>query len=135
MMINKYICLALLLAFSTLITPSTSFAWHGNGGGDGYWNYNGSGRDYSYSQYIDVYYNPRNPDYSTINPIYIEQIPKMTLEPVQTIPQTITVNIPNRNGGFNAIVLQRSGSGFIGPQGEFYPEFPKVFQLEMKYGQ
>ena len=44
-----------------------------------------------------------------------------------------TVNIPNSKGGYTAITLKRSGTGFIGPQGEFYPEFPKVEQLRAMY--
>jgi len=45
-----------------------------------------------------------------------------------------TVNIPNGKGGYNAVLLKRSGNGFIGPQGEFYAEFPKVSQLQLMYG-
>ena len=47
---------------------------------------------------------------------------------------SITVNIPNTKGGYNAVLLKRSGSGFTGPQGEFYAEFPKVSQLQVMYG-
>jgi hypothetical protein len=46
---------------------------------------------------------------------------------------TFTVNIPNDKGGYNTVVLKRSGKGFAGPQGEFYPEFPKVSQLRVMY--
>jgi hypothetical protein len=46
----------------------------------------------------------------------------------------ITVNIPNNKGGYTAVVLKRSGNGFVGPQGEFYSEFPKVSQLQTMYG-
>jgi hypothetical protein len=44
-----------------------------------------------------------------------------------------TVNIPNSNGGYTAVTLKRSGSGFTGPQGEYYSEFPKVEQLRAMY--
>ena len=27
-----------------------------------------------------------------------------------------------------------AGNGFIGPQGEFYPDFPRVEQLKVMYG-
>lgn len=47
---------------------------------------------------------------------------------------SITINIPNNKGGYTAVTLKRSGNGFIGPQGEFYPEFPKVAVLEVVYG-
>ena len=46
----------------------------------------------------------------------------------------ITINIPNDKGGYTAVILKRSGNGFVGPQGEFYPEFPKVSQLQTIYG-
>jgi hypothetical protein len=47
---------------------------------------------------------------------------------------TFTINIPNDKGGYNAVVLKRSGKGYIGPQGEFYADFPKVAQLQAMYG-
>lgn len=47
---------------------------------------------------------------------------------------SFTINIPNNKGGYTAVLLKRSGNGFIGPQGEFYNEFPKVSQLQVMYG-
>jgi hypothetical protein len=47
---------------------------------------------------------------------------------------SFTINIPNDKGGYSAVNLKRSGNGFVGPQGEFYPEFPKVSQLKAMYG-
>lgn len=47
---------------------------------------------------------------------------------------TFTVNIPNAKGGYVPVTLKRSGNGFIGPQGEFYTEFPRVDQLKLMYG-
>jgi hypothetical protein len=47
---------------------------------------------------------------------------------------SITLNIPNNKGGYTAVVLKRSGNGFVGPQGEFYSDFPKVSQLQVMYG-
>ena len=55
---------------------------------------------------------------------------------IAAIPDTqneFTVNIPNSQGGYTAVTLKRSGKGFTGPQGEFYPEFPKVEQLKTMY--
>jgi hypothetical protein len=57
--------------------------------------------------------------------------------PVSSITDTddsFTVNIPNEKGGYSPVLLKRSGKGFIGPQGEFYAEFPKVSQLKLMYG-
>jgi len=50
------------------------------------------------------------------------------------IEDTVTVNVPNDKGGYTAVVLKPSGKGFVGPQGEFYAEFPKVSQLKLMYG-
>ncbi|MCB9757973.1 MAG: hypothetical protein H6753_06100 [Candidatus Omnitrophica bacterium] len=46
-----------------------------------------------------------------------------------------TVNIKNNKGGYNAVLLKRFNEGFLGPQGEFYSEFPKIAQLKVMYGQ
>jgi hypothetical protein len=48
--------------------------------------------------------------------------------------ESVTVNVPNDKGGYTAVVLKPSGKGFVGPQGEFYAEFPKVSQLKLMYG-
>lgn len=45
-----------------------------------------------------------------------------------------TVNIPNSKGTYTTVTLTRSGNGFVGPQGEFYTEFPRVEQLKVMYG-
>jgi len=43
------------------------------------------------------------------------------------------VNIPNSNGAYITVVVRKSGNGFIGPQGEFYAQFPSVAQLRVMY--
>ena len=47
---------------------------------------------------------------------------------------SISVNVPNSQGGYTALIFQKSGTGFTGPQGEFYPQFPTVAQLQVVYG-
>lgn len=44
-----------------------------------------------------------------------------------------TINVPNSKGDYTGVTIKRSGNGFVGPQGEFYPEFPKVDQLKLMY--
>lgn len=44
------------------------------------------------------------------------------------------VNIPNNSGGYTSVVIKRSGNGYVGPQGEFYAQFPSVAQLKAMYG-
>jgi len=47
---------------------------------------------------------------------------------------SFTVNVPNNQGGYSAVVIQQSGSGYTGPQGEYYTQFPSVAQLQAMYG-
>jgi len=47
---------------------------------------------------------------------------------------TATVNVPNSNGGYTAVVLKRSGNGYVGPQGEYYDQIPTTAQLQAMYG-
>ncbi len=51
-----------------------------------------------------------------------------------TMEESFTINIPNDKGGYTSVNVKRSGKGFVGPQGEFYSEFPKVSQLKVMYG-
>lgn len=46
----------------------------------------------------------------------------------------LTVNIPNGHGGYTPVELKRTPKGFVGPQGEFYAQFPTVAQLKLMYG-
>jgi hypothetical protein len=122
--------LILLSVFSLLITcPGVSFAWN-----DG-WDYYGSGRDHPYSAYIDRANYVGYADYAAFKIDYVDgPPPAVSPIPAVPLPDIFTVNIPNKHGGYTAVVIKRSGNGFTGPQGEYYPEFPKVFQLEMMYG-
>jgi len=123
----------LFLAFSLLsAAPIVAFAQY-----NGDWDYHGSGRDHPYSQYIDRATYVGYADYTlSAPPDYIDGQPYVVPIPAAPVAQQneFVVNIPNKQGGYNAVVIKRSGSGFVGPQGEYYPEFPKVFQLELMYG-
>ncbi len=151
-MLNGFKRIILFSALPLLIIcPTTSLAWH-DYTYDGDWNYHGSGRDHPYSDYIDRYYYIGYADYSTPGPNYVDWSsyinnvtpPAITPVPAQLItqapaapapqPNEYTVNIPNDHGGYTAVVIKRSGNGYTGPQGEYYPEFPKVFQLKIMYG-
>lgn len=61
--------------------------------------------------------------------------PAPVVEQAAQDPLVVTVNIPTLRGTYAPVTLRRSGSGFVGPQGEYYPEFPKVEQLRLMYGQ
>lgn len=104
-----------------------------------------SGHPYYY--YNGVYYDNTPAGYVVVNPPVATTVvaaPQTVVTAAQapapqvTVPQAgedvVTVNVPNDNGGYTAVVLKRSGNGFVGPQGEFYPSFPKVSQLKLMYG-
>ncbi len=59
-------------------------------------------------------------------------IPKV---PAGVGEKTFTINVPNGSGdGYTGVTLRESEHGYIGPQGEFYSEFPSVDQLKAMYG-
>ena len=54
----------------------------------------------------------------------------------QAQPQTqdaTIINIPNSRGGYTAVTLKKAGTGYVGPQGEYYSENPTVEQLKILY--
>ena len=84
----------------------------------------------------------------TPRPIVVQAAPAVAAAPEQPAPATqqgvtitapaaaedaYTINIPNSKGHYTPVVLKRSGNGFIGPQGEYYPEFPRIEQLKLMY--
>jgi uncharacterized protein YcfJ len=46
---------------------------------------------------------------------------------------SVTVNVTNSNGSITPVTLMRSGTGFVGPRGEFYGAMPSESQLKV-YG-
>jgi len=93
--------------------------------------YVNNGVYYTYTQY--GYQAVATPIGSVAAPVV--QADAVTVMPASTNnDDSYTINIPNGKGGYNAVLLKRSGNGFVGPQGEFYSEFPKVSQLQVMYG-
>lgn len=68
--------------------------------------------------------------------VYAQPAPVVVTQPVPTVgtTQVFPVNIPNNIGGYTTVLIRRSGNGYVGPQGEFYPQFPTVTQLKVMYG-
>ena len=92
----------------------------------------------TYYTYNGVYYARVPGGYQVVQPpapVIVE--PAMVAATVVVAEKPIeefTINIPNSKGnGYVTVVVKRSGTGFVGPQGEFYPEFPKVAQLQAMY--
>ncbi len=106
--------------------------------------------DGTYYQYNGYGYQPVPPPVTGVQPDAVIQPPEVEANqaPTPEAPEitsavgngssadvdSITINIPNKKGNYTAVTLKKSGNGYIGPQGEFYPEFPKVSQLEVIYG-
>jgi hypothetical protein len=68
-------------------------------------------------------------------PVPAAEAPVVSPEPANTDEGTIHVQIHKKNGqGTVDILLQRRDRGFVGPQGEFYPEMPSPSQLAEVYG-
>jgi hypothetical protein len=67
------------------------------------------------------------------SPPAVSQLPVDAAATTATDDNSFTVNIPNGRGGYTAVLLKVSGKGYVGPQGEFYSEFPKVSQLKAMY--
>ncbi len=48
-------------------------------------------------------------------------------------PENYDIYVPNRDGSFTLVSLKKTGQGFVGPQGELYPEYPTVEKLKLLY--
>ncbi len=64
----------------------------------------------------------------------VQDVAAPQVAPAVAADDSYTVNIPNSKGTYTAVALKRNGNGFVGPQGEYYSEFPKVEQLKLMYG-
>lgn len=67
-------------------------------------------------------------------PIGLETPQTTSIEVPKDTGKPFVVNIPNTDGSYTTVSLTRSGKGFIGPQGEYYSEFPQIEQLKVMYG-
>ena len=77
----------------------------------------------------------QKPVYEQPAPVVVSQPAPVVQGPTETYSgDTVTVNVPNSSGGYTAVVLKRSGNGFVGPQGEYYSQVPTTDQLQAMYG-
>jgi hypothetical protein len=98
-----------------------------------------------YYYYSNYYYQPY--PYGG----YVVVPPPMLAQSVTVVPQAApiaaaimqsqpqvreasTINIPNTRGGYTAVMLTKAGTGYVGPQGEYYSDNPTVEQLKVLYG-
>jgi Family of unknown function (DUF6515) len=69
-----------------------------------------------------------------VAPVVYTQPAVVTVPVTVAAQDTFPVNILNSHGGYTTVVIKRSRNGYVGPQGEFYPQFPAVTQLKAMYG-
>jgi len=111
-----------------VVSPSSSFQPVVINGTTYYVN---NGVYYIYTQYG---YQAVAAPVGSVQPVVTQNVVAVSAPATVDTGDSFSVNVPNDKGGYNAVILKRSGSGFVGPQGEFYPEFPKISQLKVMYG-
>lgn len=97
-----------------------------------------------YYRHHDCYYERVRGGYRVVRPPVIVQPAPVVYQPIgveaPTVvsaapgsPEEYSINVPDYNGGYKVVVIKRSGGGFVGPQGEFYNQFPSVDHLRIVY--
>jgi len=87
--------------------------------------------------YDGVYYFRSCPDgYTVVEPPVVQRPMVIVQRQPATIQNSdvVTINVPNRRGGYASVTLFRQGNGYIGPQGEYYQGNPTIEQLRTLYG-
>jgi len=56
------------------------------------------------------------------------------LEQIRQEMNIVTVNVTNKNGSITQVQLQKQGTGYLGPKGEFYDHLPTGEELKPIYG-
>ncbi len=94
-----------------------------------------------YYYYDSTYYAPVPGGYTVVSPAVVSaapvQPPLQVASPANTQDASIDtyeIQIPNSDGSYTLVVLKKSEKGFVGPQGELYPEHPTVEKLKVLYG-
>lgn len=89
-----------------------------------------------YYTYNNVYYQSIGGGYRIVDPVVVTPVvlqPTVTYAPTALVQDSFFLNIPSKKGGYVEVALKKSGAGFVGPQGEFYSDFPSVEQLQLMY--
>jgi hypothetical protein len=125
-----------------------SYGGHGNYGGQGH-NYYSGGHSYNSGWFwgslavglvvgsiVSTLSSNHETVYANAEPVKATDVVYMSSVNQSQVSdrETVTINVPNSNGGNIAITLVRHSNGFVGPQGEFYPILPTTEQLRIRYG-
>ena len=62
-----------------------------------------------------------------------QQAPQQVVVQPAPVAQVFPINVPSKNGGYITVNLTQKGSGFTGPQGEYYETMPSVDFLKAMY--
>ncbi|MBP9853760.1 MAG: hypothetical protein KBD53_02700 [Candidatus Omnitrophica bacterium] len=115
------------------IPRAAKFVWYG---GERYYYYGGlyyqPSPDGAYYTIVDDPYQRPQVTNTTINNIY-QGSSQAANDTTAADGSEFDVNFPNSKGEMVTVKIKKSGNGYVGPQGEFYPEFPKVAQLKEMY--
>jgi len=87
--------------------------------------------------YNDVYYRHTLDGYEVINKPYSKRVMKAKVTNKHRNSRSedsITLNIRNKKGEYISVTVKPSGDGYVGPQDEYYDEFPKIDHLRLIYG-
>jgi len=85
--------------------------------------------DYYY--YNSAYYIKQPAGYTVVTPP--PSVVSSNAPSVEAPEKTIVVTVPNPNGSYIPVTLQKYSDGYVGPNGEFYPDYPTIDQLKAMY--
>ena len=88
-----------------------------------------------YYHYSDSYYTACPSGYIIVPAPSVAAVPAVpVVQPKAIAEEVVAINIPNSNGSYTTVTLVKHNNGYIGPQGEYYPKYPTVEQLNVLYG-
>ena len=99
-------------------------------------NPNGSYIPVTLQKYSDGYIGPRGEyyaDYPTIEQLKAMYAITSAIAAAPEAPEELTLDVPNANGSYTKVKLVKSEKGYVGPEGEFYPDKPTIDQLKKMY--
>ena len=85
--------------------------------------------DYYY--YNSAYYVKEPTGYTVVTPP--PSVITSNAPAVEAPEKTVVVTVPNPNGSYMSVTLQKYSDGYVGPNGEFYPDYPTIDQLKAMY--
>jgi hypothetical protein len=99
-----------------------------------------------YPYYYDgSYYYQRSPNgYVVVEPVEGEPVAVQPVATSENVPpqnysaenkRSVSILIANSNGTSTTIMLIKKGSGYVGPEGEYYEAMPTMKQIKAVYGQ